>query len=38
VIRTFEIKGPEVVAEEYEPATVHEKKMPINIGQSAFPA
>jgi hypothetical protein len=21
---------------EYEPATVHEKKMPINIGRSAF--
>jgi len=25
-IRSAEIKGPEVVAEEYEPATVHEKE------------
>jgi hypothetical protein len=26
-----------LVAGEYEPATVHEQKMPINIGRSAFP-
>jgi hypothetical protein len=26
----------ELVAGEYEAATVHEKKMPINIGRSAF--
>jgi len=29
-------KVRKLVAEEYEPATVHEKKMPINIGRSAF--